>query len=417
MNNPTTLSAKKTVAKGKLLSTPGFSVVFVPSIKKAGMDWETATQEQNVFLQKNYLCAIEENPPEGMKFGYLLFYKNQQPVGASALQVLHFKADRSLNLDEKMQTGTCECFFRGFGNMLKSLVASQVEFNTLVCGNLLVTGEHGYYFQPGQVTSKQQVTLLKEGLDFAQEALAKTGIKTEVVFVKEFFKDNSDYFRKNLEKSKFSEFCVQPNMIFNIQKDWKTFDDYLNALSSKYRVRAKRAFKKSADIQKLNLDEHLIGAYRDRMFELYAFVAENAGFNLVQLHPDYLPGLKKHLGEDFQITGYFLNKNLIGFYTTIKNGEDLEAHFLGYDAALNGAHQIYLNMLFDLIKDGIETGAKRLNLARTALEIKSSIGAEPHDMFCYIRHSNSFANRFIKPLVDYLNPQDEWMPRNPFKEE
>jgi predicted N-acyltransferase len=240
-------------------------------------------------------------------------------------------------------------------------------------------------------------------------------VRTDVIFLKDFF-ENGESHSRQLNDQEFYEFCVQPSMIFDLHREWHSFDDYLEALSSKYRVRAKRAFKKAAGVEKRLLNESQIWAYNDRIYALYEDIADAAGFNTFQLHPDYFIGLKQHLGERFQVYGYFLNGEMVGFFTTILNGEELEAHFIGYDENENHEHQLYLNMLFDMVKIGIEMRVKRVVFARTALEIKSSVGAEPHQLYCYIRHRNAFANRFIKPLVDYLKPEENWQPRKPFRE-
>ncbi|HRW74457.1 MAG TPA: GNAT family N-acetyltransferase, partial [Saprospiraceae bacterium] len=65
----------------------------------------------------------------------------------------------------------------------------------------------------------------------------------------------------------------------------------------------------------------------------------------------------------------------------------------------------------------IQHRSTSLIFARTAEEIKSSVGAKAVNLTCYIRHRSSFTNRFIRPLLDYLNPVDDWVPRHPFKQE
>jgi hypothetical protein len=74
-------------------------------------------------------------------------------------------------------------------------------------------------------------------------------------------------------------------------------------------------------------------------------------------------------------------------------------------------------MLYDLVRAGIDANCQHLVLARTALEIKSSVGAVAHDLHCYLRHHNAVANHFTEPLLDYLNPVEKWEPRHPFKAE
>ncbi|MCB0661534.1 MAG: GNAT family N-acetyltransferase [Saprospiraceae bacterium] len=414
MNATTTSGVAKKTSQAKILSNKDFSVVFAPTIHQVKEEWVDVAGPASFFLSDRYLASLEANPPAGMQFAYLLFYKKEIPVGIAVMQTLPFKADKSLNEPDK-RDGTDACFFRAFGRYLKGLVASKVEFTTLICGNMLITGEHGFYFNDQLVSETQSLDLLEEGLEYAQERLAEREIKTDVTFIKDFF-ENTRETTRHLNNEGYYEFCAQPNMILEVRDDWKSFDDYLAAMTSKYRTRAKRAYKKLDPIYSRVLDSNEIESYKKEIYDLYLNVTENAGFNVVSLNENYLQGLKDHLGDDFQLRGYFFENELVAFYTTIKNHSELEAHFVGYNPTYNAEHQVYLSMLYDMIRDGIEAGYKTINFARTALEIKSSVGAEPHEMFCYIRHRHQFANKFLKPLMEYLSPELDWTPRSPFKD-
>jgi len=96
-------------------------------------------------------------------------------------------------------------------------------------------------------------------------------------------------------------------------------------------------------------------------------------------------------------------------------GEKMDSHFIGFNKSLNGKYQIYLNILLDLVKDAIEEEAISLYYFRTALEIKSSVGAEPYDMSCYFRHTNPMINRLVRYPFKSFVPTQNWKQRHPFK--
>jgi hypothetical protein len=150
---------------------------------------------------------------------------------------------------------------------------------------------------------------------------------------------------------------------------------------------------------------------------LYDSVVRSAGFNGITLSQNYFTNLKAHLAEAFKVIGYFREGQLIGFYTVFleKKRQSMESHFLGINHAENRHCQLYLNMLYDMINMGIYHRVKRIYFARTALEIKSSVGATPHEMYFYMQHQNPLLNRFTKPLFNLFNPQEAWTQRNPFK--
>ncbi len=72
-------------------------------------------------------------------------------------------------------------------------------------------------------------------------------------------------------------------------------------------------------------------------------------------------------------------------------------------------------MLLDLVRCGIDQKFDSVFFARTALEIKSSIGARPRDMFFYLRHVNGLHNKLLPRIYGILDPKEEWQQRSPFK--
>lgn len=114
--------------------------------------------------------------------------------------------------------------------------------------------------------------------------------------------------------------------------------------------------------------------------------------------------------------GYFLEEKLIGFKTIINNGEALDSYFLGYDDSIQKEKMLYLNMLYDMTAHGIIHGFKKIVFGRTALEIKSSIGATPEIMIGIMRHSNKAINYFLPFFFNFLEPKVIWKERSPFQE-
>jgi hypothetical protein len=69
----------------------------------------------------------------------------------------------------------------------------------------------------------------------------------------------------------------------------------------------------------------------------------------------------------------------------------MDTYFLGYDDSIQREKMLYLNMLYDMIAYSINKGFKEIIFARTALEIKSSVG-KTNQMYGYIGHTNPVVN-------------------------
>src|SRR5690606_35030339 len=126
--------------------------------------------------------------------------------------------------------------------------------------------------------------------------------------------------------------------------------------------------------------------------------------------------LKENLGDDFLLYGYFSGEKLIGFDTLIRNGNAMETYFLGYDAQEQRHRMLYLNMLYNMIGYAIKKKFKTVIFARTALEIKSSVGAEPLELYGFMKHTNPVIQRLLPRLFRYFEPEAQWQQRHPFSD-
>ncbi len=299
----------------------------------------------------------------------------------------------------------------------KDLISKIVRGNALVVGNLMHTGQHGLFNLEDMSQRDFLDTVYKAIEELKTEIKDRFGKKIRIVAFKDYFEDdaihnNVEYFRvHNLYKVQ-----VQPNMIFSIPNEWKLQEDYITAFNKKYKRRYKTARKKSADLELKELDENFIRSHSKHIYQLYENVSDNARVNSFKLPQDHFLSLKENLKENFRVFGYFLDQELIGVYSLILNNDYLETYFLGYNKRLQHKYQLYLNMLFNMVFFGIENNFKMVVFARTAMEIKSSIGAKAYTMHVYLKHTNNVvANTVLKCIVKYMNPIRTWEERHPFR--
>lgn len=371
--------------------------------------WNEYTKK-DIFLQSQYLKVLEDHPPQGMQFRYVCIMENSKPIGVLYYQIINLKLT-----DILQDKGARKSITSKISASIKSGVASCFETHLLILGNTLVTGDYGYHFSKPLANSEIN-KIMDFVTDKVREQLVSNGIKVGVNLKKDFFpvqiEGVSDF-------NKYTKFEVQPNMWVHLKEEWKTFDDYLDAMKSKYRVRMRRARKKSADLVKRELSLEELKEINAQMYQQYLETVKGAGFNLFYLHNDYNIALKESFNTDFKVIGYFTKEQnqekLIGYFTIFSNYDQMEAHFLGYDHSENAQYQTYLNFLFDMIDHGIEGNFKAINLSRTAMEIKSSVGAVAYDLSVFLKYNTSWINKFVPKALDYFITPVEWKPRSPFK--
>lgn len=362
----------------------------------------------DVFLKTPFLRALEASSPDNISTYFLAAFSSETLVGIAIIQRVR------MYLDDVFRR-TSNKFFKRIG---KWLITRVVKGNALIVGNLMHTGQHGLFYDDSKISQEEFLNQISEGLESLTKEIKSTFQKNiRIVGLKDYFEtdrihDTQEFF----QKEKLYKAQVQPNMLFEIRKDWKSSEDYINAFNKKYRRRYRTARKKGQALRCLELDLADVEQLQEELYRLYLNVSDNAGVNSFKLHHRHFYHLKKELKEGFKIYGYYLEESLVGFYTFIKNYDKLETYFLGYNPELQHKHQMYLNMLFDMACYGIDNDYKTVIFARTAMEIKSSIGAKPFSMSIYLKHTNSaIVNTLLKLVVKYANPVRDWEERHPFK--
>ncbi|WP_034042412.1 hypothetical protein [Wocania ichthyoenteri] len=377
------------------------------SVNKLPNSWD-ALSNNDIFLKTDFLEGLELSSPNNITSYYLGVFKAERLVGIAIIQRVEMYLD---DIFRKTSSSIIK-------QTAKQIVSKIIKGNALIVGNLMHTGQHGIYFDIQHISQKEYLKQLEKALkDLTTEIKFKFNKKIRIIAFKDYFEtdtihEDSEFFNTN----NLYKVQVQPNMVLSILDTWKTAENYVSAFNKKYKRRYKTARKKASNIECKALSEDFIKNNSEAIFKLYETVSDNAGVNSFKLHKSHFYNLKVSLGEKFKVFGFFLKEELIGFYTLILNNDVLETYFLGYNKDLQQKYQMYLNMLFNMAFFGIENNFKTIVYARTAMEIKNSIGAKPNTMHVYLKHTNNFiANTVLKCIVKYMNPIKKWEERHPFR--
>lgn len=375
-------------------------------------EWQTLCDKHNFFLGREYLTLLERLHGPQLSMRYVIVYKKKQPVFAVYFQVIDFTAnvfgDLVATQISELQSKRLKLFDKYI-----TKYKDEVIMRLVTCGNNFVSGEHGFVYD--DIKREEAFYLLQKVTDVISKEEKLRGT-ISATLVKDFYTKSLP--KTNLlEKAKFIEFTVEPNMIVNIPKEVGNVQEFIATFSKKYRNRAKSIFKAGAAIEKRNLDVDEVKKLNKQIFKLYDHVFSNAKFKLVKLADDYFYEMKKTFPDAFFINGYFLDGKLVAFDSGYNLDDDsLEAHYIGFDYTINKEYDLYQNILYSFIDLAIRNQKKHLNLGRTASEIKSTVGARAHDLVCYIKPQNTVSKVILRPFISFLQPT-EWIPRNPFKEE
>ena len=360
--------------------------------------FEEINTNGNIYFSKSFLKAFEVSNPQ-IEFKYISISDSQKKTSALVLiQVI------SLNVEGMLKNIKVAPLLR---KALSFLFCNE-HIKIMFCGNVFLSGEHGII----SVDNNSKNNIYNE-IGTAIDSVAANTKSMHAIFIKDFKLASLTYTRQFLNFG-YSEIKVEPNMIIKLKPEWKSFEDYKDILKSKYRIKANKADSVSSTLETRIFSEQDFVTYKYELQTLYQNTIDKASFNAQVLNLNTYSHLSTFLKNDFIVKGYFLKNRLVGFLTALVNDNKLDAHFIGLDYDLNKSHSIYPRILNDYIRIGIEKQVSSINLGRTASEIKTTIGANPLDLSCYIKHKNRFFNMLIKPFFKRIKVK-EFKQHSPFK--
>ena len=360
--------------------------------------WDALGCCENIYYTPEFLKAFEA-ANQDISFKYIIIFDGNKPVAFANTQLVSISV-QTITKNIKISNWLKKNINRVFCNS---------KIHILFVGNIFLSGEYGTFLRQGEDKIETFVAIAK-----AVKKLSKSSKRLHALFVKDF-KEDSLYITDKLIGFNYATMQVEPNMIITLKPEWTSFEDYKNALKSKYRVKANKADSKSDSlVAKLFTDED-VAKHKNELQQLYENTIANANFNAQILNLNTYTNLKAVYHNNFIVKGYFLDGKLIGFLSAMVNQDNLDAHFIGLDYSLNKEHAIYPRILNDYVRLGIEHNSKRINLGRTASEIKSTLGAEPENLICYFRHKRTILNYFIKPLASNVKIKS-FKQHQPFKD-
>lgn len=360
--------------------------------------WDELTRDASFFLSRDYRRLLEAHAPAGMQARYALVYRDGRPMVALAAQVLEVQGSQLANLP---------------GSRVRRKALEQLRTRILVCGSLVSSGFHGLAFAAGE-----DPALLWHGVAEALYRIRRADrLHGQIDYV--MIKDLDEARHAGalpLRDFSYRPLATEPEMAMPVRAHWRGFADYLADLNSNYRSKAKKIVKQIEEAG-YRVERNADAAAHDaRLHALYGEVEQRASTRLSALPPGYFGALASLAGaQRFRCTLIRNDAAIVGFITTIKDGQRALGYYVGFDYAVNAELPLYLRLLQSLIEDAIELGCTELSFGRTAAEPKASLGANAHPSHVWLRHRLPAVNAVVREILTRVTP-DAAPQRRPFKE-
>jgi hypothetical protein len=349
-----------------------------------GALWDAVAAHGSVFMSRPVLRAMEAAGPENVMPRYVLIFRGSRPVAAVVAQVVTVTGAQVRRKEAAPANGRTRGVMQKLLGSAAAKAADQWKDRFVVAGNLMSWGCHGVAFAPDQEAAELW-SGVAEALYRIRRAERLSG-ETNLAMVKDLTSEHPGI--ETLKRFSYRALATEPNMVLALDPGWRCYEDYLAALDAKYRRKVKEITKKlgAAGCQTEALTGGL-AAESARLHELYLAVQGNASVRLVTLRPGYLPAMALALSDGFRCTAIRQQGRIIGFVTSIRDGDTAIGYYIGFDRRLAAEGlPIYLQLLHATIADAIHWRCSRLSLGRTALEPKAGLGAKPEPLHVWVRH-------------------------------
>ena len=286
------------------------------------------------------------------------------------------------------------------------------RFRTLVAGQGLGSGEHTFLWQKG-IPAEWQVRWTEQAFD----ACARHwGIR--VWMAKDFGPERDGALAPHWSR-RWARATFDPVMEVPLDPAWTSSDQWQEALRTKARTKVRSILARSADITLDHItDTDELKRIGPELIGLYEQVYGRASIVTGGLEAGDFSNLARHLADDFTLVTYRENERLVGFHCGMHHADSktIEAYYVGFDPEINKERALYQRMLFEFIDWGISVNARRVVMGRTALEIKSTLGAFPVPLSTFVHINLPLAMPFLRWMIRKAPPHD-FKPRRAWRAE
>ena len=187
---------------------------------------------------------------------------------------------------------------------------------------------------------------------------------------------------------------------------WTSFSEYLAAMRSHYRYRLKKALARWQEVQVQELAN--TGDFDEEMYQLYLQVYQKSEFKLEQL------GIEFFRTFPARIIKFSHQGRTLAFVQLLENGDELIFVLGGFDYTLNLQYDIYLNILLEIVRRGIDGRFRTIDLGQTAEDTKLKLGSLQHRKYMYFGHANPMVNFFVSRYPELLSYREKDLQFNVF---
>jgi len=376
-----------------------YNIEIFKSVRELPEEWEIFAHKNEPFYCKAMIGVAEISMLNDFSYYYVMVREEKEVIALFYFQSIQVRKE----------------YYPDFSNLsfaAKNLycLISAHNYNLLVNGHIFSTDIPGAVIKKNWENGSDLTLVFEKVVSKVKRACSSSMFiikDAHILLQEELTKIKTKY--KVMPDDILMELCLLPT--------WHNIDDYIEALSKKYAVRARKIEESISHFVIEDFDSLKIASHAELLHNLYMNVIYKSSFKLGVLNMSYFAGLKDSLKDNFLFKVWKLNNEIVGFTSYIIIGNHIELYYIGIDYKINKSHHLYQCMLQQGIKDAIDAKKGILRLGRTAYEAKAIVGAKPVVKRNFFHISNPILKIGYRYTADYFMAENStnWQVRNPFK--
>jgi hypothetical protein len=381
---------KTTSGKGKILNT-----CIYKSSEELPKSWDKFLPDGHA-LQSNQLALYETIQLPDIATYYACYGDTEKPSAIAYFQVLSLKG-KHIN----------KIFLSSVQRVLVSGLLSMFRPKLLVAGHLFRHEMPTFY----------TIHLTNLEAFRAYDAMIQV-LVNETCAMAALIKDAPEYLVDYFQNfaPHYSILRNDISMEMSLPDIWESFTDYEASLKHKYaqKLRKVRTGIKPLHIKELSEEE--VKNESVNIYRLYKQVSEKQSVRLGLLNEAFIPTLKSFYKEKLKIWGFYEADKMIAFASAWLHETAFDMFYIGFDYERNSELQLYFNILYLSIEQGIVARKDKLILGRTALEAKARLGCTPHYLHTYLYINNRYLRQLVNTqMTKQYQQEGAWEERHPMK--
>jgi Acetyltransferase (GNAT) domain len=202
----------------------------------------------------------------------------------------------------------------------------------------------------------------------------------------------------------------------SLELRWDSFSGYLREMTAGYR-RQVQATLRAGDAASLTFRRvDSFAAEGDIVYALYTEVIERAQHRLETLNRAFIDRLDTDLGPQSQAMVLERHGQPLAVAVMLYAGRQATFLLAGLDYRADREWQVYPNLVLEVVREAIRSGASRLEMGQTSYPLKSRLGAVEVPRFLYLRHRNPLGHLLLRGSAGLLFPRHAYPSRRVFRE-